>query len=81
MTQRELGELAGTGPRVISDMENGKPTLRMDAANAILTVFGKMLLEAGVKQETLRAILFDNPRRFLAFVPKNSSKDSGRKAR
>jgi predicted metal-dependent phosphotriesterase family hydrolase len=29
-----------------------------------------MLLEAGVKQETLHAILVDNPRRFLAFVPK-----------
>ena len=35
-----------------------------------VTVFGKMLLEAGVKQETLQAILVDNPRRFLAFVPK-----------
>jgi phosphotriesterase-related protein len=35
-----------------------------------VTVFGKMLLEAGVKQETLRAILVDNPRRFLAFVPR-----------
>jgi predicted metal-dependent phosphotriesterase family hydrolase len=29
-----------------------------------------MLLDAGVKQETLHAILVDNPRRFLAFVPK-----------
>src|SRR6185436_17602349 len=45
-----------------------------------VTVFGKMLLEAGVKQETLHAILFDNPRRFLAFVPRNSSKESGRQA-
>ena len=36
-----------------------------------VTVFGKMLLEAGVKQEILKAILMDNPRRFLAFVPKN----------
>jgi phosphotriesterase-related protein len=35
-----------------------------------VTVFGKMLLDAGVKQETLHAILVDNPRRFLAFVPK-----------
>ena len=35
-----------------------------------VTVFGKMLLEAGVKQETLHSILVDNPRRFLAFVPK-----------
>jgi predicted metal-dependent phosphotriesterase family hydrolase len=35
-----------------------------------ITVFGKMLLEAGVKQETLHGILVDNPRRFLAFVRK-----------
>ena len=43
MTQQQLGELAGTGTRVISDIENGKPTLRMDAVNAVLAVFGKML--------------------------------------
>jgi len=35
-----------------------------------ITVFGKMLLDAGVKQETLHTILVDNPRRFLAFVPR-----------
>ena len=26
--------------------------------------------EAGVKEETVHAILYDNPRRFLAFVPR-----------
>lgn len=36
-----------------------------------LTVWGKKLTEAGVKEETLHSILVDNPRRFLAFVPKN----------
>jgi len=35
-----------------------------------VTVFGKLLTEAGVKQETLRTILVDNPRRFLSFVPR-----------
>ncbi|HEV8482832.1 MAG TPA: twin-arginine translocation signal domain-containing protein [Blastocatellia bacterium] len=35
-----------------------------------VTVFGKLLLEAGVKQETLHSILVDNPRRFLGFVPR-----------
>jgi phosphotriesterase-related protein len=34
-----------------------------------VTVFGKMLLQAGVSQKTLQGILEDNPRRFLAFVP------------
>ena len=36
-----------------------------------VTVWGKKLTEAGVKDETLHGILVDNPRRFLAFVPKN----------
>jgi len=36
-----------------------------------VTVFGPKLREAGVKEETLHRILVDNPRRFLAFVPKH----------
>jgi len=36
-----------------------------------VTVFGPMLLKAGVSQETLRHVLVDNSRRFLAFVPKS----------
>jgi y4mF family transcriptional regulator len=43
LTQRQLGELAGTGLRLVSELERGKPTLRMDAANRVLTVFGLML--------------------------------------
>jgi phosphotriesterase-related protein len=35
-----------------------------------VTVFGPMLLKAGVSEATLRHVLVDNPRRFLAFVPK-----------
>jgi phosphotriesterase-related protein len=38
-----------------------------------VTVFGKMLLQAGVSQPALQGILVDNPRRFLAFVPKKAS--------
>ena len=37
-----------------------------------LTVFVPKLREAGVKEETLHGILVDNPRRFLAFVPRNN---------
>jgi phosphotriesterase-related protein len=33
------------------------------------TVFGPMLLKAGLPEATLRSIMIDNPRRFLAFVP------------
>jgi phosphotriesterase-related protein len=36
-----------------------------------VTVWGKKLTEAGVKDETMHQILADNPRRFLAFVPKS----------
>ena len=43
LTQRELGELAGVGTRLVSELENGKATLRMDAVNRVLKVFGKRL--------------------------------------
>jgi phosphotriesterase-related protein len=37
------------------------------------TVFGPMLRNSGVAEATVRQILNDNPRRFLAFVPKKTS--------
>jgi phosphotriesterase-related protein len=37
-----------------------------------VTVFVPKLREAGVSEETLHGILVDNPRRFLAFVPRTS---------
>ena len=37
-----------------------------------LTVFVPKLRQAGVKEETIRRITVDNPRRFLAFVPKKA---------
>ena len=43
LNQRELAELAGVGTRLVSDLERGKPTLRMDAVNRVLHVFGRML--------------------------------------
>ena len=43
LTQRQLGELAGVGLRLVSELERGKSTLRMDAANRVLAVFGMML--------------------------------------
>lgn len=36
----------------------------------VVTVFAPLLRKAGMKEETLHQILVDNPRRFLAFVPK-----------
>jgi len=43
LTQRQLAELAGVGVRLIVDIERDKPTLRMDAVNAVLRVFGRGL--------------------------------------
>jgi y4mF family transcriptional regulator len=43
LTQQKLGELAGVGTRFVSELERGKPTLRMDAVNRVLHVFGRML--------------------------------------
>jgi len=39
-----------------------------------VTLFAPKLREAGAKEETLHGILVDNPRRFLAFVPKKARK-------
>ena len=43
LTQQQLAELAGVGLRLVSELERGKSTLRMDAANRVLAVFGCML--------------------------------------
>ena len=43
LSQKELGELAGVGTRFISELERDKRTLRLDAVNAVLAVFGKQL--------------------------------------
>jgi y4mF family transcriptional regulator len=43
LSQKELGDLAGVGTRFVSELERGKPTLRIDAVNKVLSVFGKML--------------------------------------
>ncbi len=43
MTQRELGELAAVGTRFISELERGKPSVRLSVVNKVLAVFGKSL--------------------------------------
>ena len=57
-----------------SDFSQGR-SLKKNGGPGIaqtVTVFGPMLLKAGVSEATLRRVLVDNPRRFLAFVPKNA---------
>ena len=55
LTQRQLSELAGVGIRVISELERGKATLRLDVVSAILRVFGMRLgvVELRRARETL----------------------------
>jgi y4mF family transcriptional regulator len=43
LTQLDLAKLAGVGRRFVVELEEGKPTLRMDAVNRVLKVFGKRL--------------------------------------
>lgn len=43
MTQRQLAEIAGVGLRFLSELERGKATVRVDAVDQVLRVFGKRL--------------------------------------
>jgi y4mF family transcriptional regulator len=43
LNQQQLAELAGVGKRFLIELEACKPTLRMDAVNKVLAVFGKTL--------------------------------------
>ncbi|MCD6312122.1 MAG: helix-turn-helix transcriptional regulator [Elusimicrobia bacterium] len=40
LTQVELSERAGVGLRFIRELENGKPTVRLDKVNQVLRFFG-----------------------------------------
>ena len=43
LTQKDLALKAGVGLRVVREMEQGKPTLRMDKVNQVLMLFGAEL--------------------------------------
>lgn len=62
---------AGYADRILvcSDFTGNRTPSRPGYGNTV-TVFAPLLRKAGVKQETLQGILYDNPRRFLAFVPR-----------
>lgn len=40
LTQQELSFKSGVGLRFVRELENGKPTLRMDKVNQVLKLFG-----------------------------------------
>lgn len=43
LTQVDLSEKSGVGLRFVRDLEQGKPTLRMDKVNQVLDMFGAEL--------------------------------------
>lgn len=43
LTQVDLSERSGVGLRFVRDLEQGKPTLRMDKVNQVLNMFGAEL--------------------------------------
>ena len=47
LTQAELAGLAGVGPRFISDLERGKPTVEVGKVLGVLAALGLRLLLAG----------------------------------
>jgi y4mF family transcriptional regulator len=40
LTQREMAARAGVGLRFVRDLEQGKPTIRLDKINQVLGLFG-----------------------------------------
>jgi phosphotriesterase-related protein len=57
---------------ICSDFTGRRSAARPGYANT-LTVFIPKLRAAGVKDDVLHRIVYDNPRRFLAFVPRKST--------
>lgn len=56
---------------VCSDFTGNRTPARPGYGNTV-TVFAPLLRKAGVKEDTLQSILYDTPRRFLAFVPRKA---------
>ena len=51
LTQIDLSEKSGVGIRFIRELEQGKPTLRMDKVNQILRLFGSELGPVPMKRD------------------------------
>jgi len=69
---------AGYADRLLlcSDFTGRRTAARPGYGNTVTTFLPK-LRQAGVKEETVHAITVDNPRRFLAFVPKKARPAEG----
>ena len=52
MTQADLADRAGVGLRFIRDLEQGKPSLRLDKVNQVLDLFGHSMAPTPAHRET-----------------------------
>ena len=51
LNQRDLAGRAGVGLRFIRDLEQGKPTLRLDKVNQVLALFGHRMEPLAFRME------------------------------
>jgi phosphotriesterase-related protein len=56
---------------ICSDFTGQRSVARPGYGNT-LTVFLPLLRQAGIREQTLHSIMYENPRRFLAFVPRKA---------
>ena len=52
LTQVDLSEKSGVGLRFISELEQGKQTLRLDKVNQVLNIFGMEVGAVPIPQNT-----------------------------
>jgi phosphotriesterase-related protein len=75
---RDLIEAGYVDNILLSSDGGGSPNMLKSKGGSgwsrAFTVMGPELREAGVEEAALRRIMADNPRRLLAFVPKNGNK-------
>lgn len=58
LTQKELAELAQCGPDFLYDLENGKPSVRLDKLMPVLEVLG-LTFKLHPRNEAARSTLGD----------------------
>jgi y4mF family transcriptional regulator len=51
LTQKALADRAGVGLRFIRDLEQGKPSLRLDKVNQVLALFGHRMTPGACRME------------------------------
>lgn len=50
LSQIDLSQKSGVGLRFIRELEQGKPTLRLDKVNQVLALFGAVMMPGKLEQ-------------------------------